>query len=223
MRGPLGLKMMMLKTILLGLTRILLPTALLPAVGWGQQATLGFTLTQILTSGEGVARDCVQPEYGTGLGARLSLPMLTSWTNLEVAGRAYWINRGYQCDAGFPPPDGTYIEEDRVNLLSRSFITTDMRLATRPSEIPVNIAVGGGNAWHEGHNLPYLMLAAGIFILDRPDVRLGLATEYQWLRVTSDQFRRTYQDFDLVAEEPLGHVHEWSHAFILGITLDIPL
>jgi hypothetical protein len=75
----------------------------------------------------------------------------------------------------------------------------------------------------EGHDLPYLMLAAGIFILDRPDVRLGLATEYQWLRVTSDQFRRTYQDFDLVAEEPLGRVHQWSHAFILGITLDIPL
>ena len=215
--------MMMLKTILPRLTRILLLTALLPAVGWGQRPTLGFTLTQIVSSGEGVARDCVQPEYGTGLGARLSLPVLTGWTNLEIGGRAHGINRGYQCVDGFPPPDGTHIEEDRVNLLSRSFVTTDVRLATRPGETPVNIAVGGGNAWHEGHNVPYLLLAAGIFMLDRPDVRLGLATEYLWLRVTSDQFRRTYQDFALVSEEPLGRVHQWSHGFILGLTLDIPL
>jgi hypothetical protein len=41
--------------------------------------------------------------------------------------------------------------------------------------------------------------------------------------VSSDQVRRTYQDFELVAEEPLGRVHEWSHAFILGIALDVPL
>jgi hypothetical protein len=96
-------------------------------------------------------------------------------------------------------------------------------LAARLDEAPVTFAVGGGNAWHEGHDLPYLVLAAGISILDRPDVRLGLESEYQWLRVTSDQFRRTYQDFELVAEEPLGRVHEWSHAFIIGITLGIPL
>jgi hypothetical protein len=214
---------MMLKTILLRSSRVLLLAALLPAWGWGQQATLGPTLTQILSSGEGVARNCLQPEYGTGLGARLSLPVLTSWTAVQLAGRGYWLNRGSECVDGFPPPDGTYIQEDRINLLSRSFITTDIRLAGRLAEVPVTFAVGGGNAWHEGYDLPYLVLAAGISILDRPDVRLGLESEYQWLRVTSDQFRRTYQDFELVVEEPLGRVHEWSHAFIIGITLGIPL
>jgi hypothetical protein len=222
-RGPFGREMMTVKTILLRSTQILLQAALLPALAWGQQSTLGLTLAQIISSGKGVARDCLEPEYRTALGARLSVPVLSKWTTLQVAGRGYWLDRGSECVDGFPPPDGTYVEEDRVNLLSRSFITTDERLAARLGEIPVNLAVGGGNAWHEGHDLPYLVLAAGISILDRPDVGLGLEGEYQWLRVTSDQFRRTYQDFDLVAEEPLGRVHEWSHAFIIGITLSVPL
>jgi hypothetical protein len=214
----------MLKTVLLRSTRILLPVALLPALGWGQQATFGFTLTQVLSSGAGVARDCIQREYGTGLGARLSVPVLTRRTTLQVAGRGYFVDLGAQCVDGFPPPDGTYVEEDRVNLLSQSFITTDVRLATRlGDEVPVNLALGGGTAWHEGHDLPYLVFAAGLSILDRPDVHLGLEGEYQYLRVSSDQVRRTYQDFELVAEEPLGRVHEWSHAFILGIALDVPL
>jgi hypothetical protein len=215
--------MMMLQMILLRSTRILLPAALLPALAWGQQATLGPTLTQITSIGDGVARVCGQPEYGTGLGARLSVPVLTKWTTLQVAGRGYWLNRGSDCVDGLPPPDGTYLVEDRVNLLSSSFLTTDVRLATQLGKAPVNVAAGVGNAWHQSHNLPYLVLAAGISLLERPNARLGLEGEYQWLRVSSDLFRRTYQDFDLVAEEPLGRVHEWSHAFILGITLGIPL
>jgi hypothetical protein len=213
----------MLKTVLLRLLRVVLPAALLPAFVWGQQATLGPTLTQIISSGAGVARSCLQPEYSTGLGVRFAMPVLTRWMTLQVAGRGYWLNRSSECVDGFPPPDGTYVEEDRVNLLSRSFVTTDVRLATRLGETPVNIAVGGGNAWHESHDLPYLVFAAGVSVVDRPDVHLGLAGEYQWLRVSSDQFRRTYQDFELVAEEPLGRVHEWSHALVIGIALGIPL
>lgn len=213
----------MLKPVLRCSTRILLPTALLPALAWGQQRAVGFTLTQILSSGPGVARNCVQPEYGTGLGARLSVPVLTRRTALQVAGRAYWVNRGSQCVDGFPPPDGTYVQDDRINLLSRSFITTDVRLATQLAEEVVNLAVGAGNAWHEGHDLPYLVFAAGLTIVDRPTFRLGLEGEYQLLRVTSDRFRRTYQDFQLVTEESLGRVHEWSDALIFGIALSVPL
>jgi hypothetical protein len=214
---------MMLKTILPHSTRILLLAGLLPALGWGQQATLGPTLTQIISSGTGVARSCLQPEYGTGLGVRFAMPVLTRWTTLQVAGRGYWLNRGSECVDGFPPPDGTYVQEDRVNLLSRSFVTTDVRLATRLGEAPVSFAVGGGNAWHAGHNLPYLVFAAGFSILDRPDVQLSLEGEYQWLRVTSDQVRRTYLNSELVAEETLGRVHEWSHALAIGINLEVPL
>ena len=203
--------------------RILLPAALLPGLLRAQQATLGPTLTQIVSSGPGVARSCLQSAYSTGLGARLSVPVLTQWTTLQVAGRGHWISWGSTCVDGFPPPAGTYIEEDRVNLLSASFITTDVRLAAQPGEeVPLHLAVGGGNAWHEGHDLPYLVFAGELIVVDRPDVRLGLASEYQWFRVTSDQYQRTYDDFELVSEEFLGQVHAWSHAFILGITLDIP-
>jgi hypothetical protein len=98
-----------------------------------------------------------------------------------------------------------------------------MRLAAQLREVPVNLALGGGIAWHEGHDLPYLVLAAGITFLERPDIRLGFQTDYQWLRVTSDRVRRTYVDFELVSEESLGRVHEWSHALVLGLTLDVPL
>ena len=203
--------------------RILLLAALLPDVAWGQQATLGATVTQIVSSGEGVARSCLQPEYGTGLGVRFERPVLRRWVALQVAARGYWLNRGSECIDGFPPSDGVYLEEDRVNLLSRSFITTDVRLAAALGETPVSVAVGGGNAWHDGYDLPYLVFAAGVSILDRPGYRLGLEGEYQWLRVSSEQVRRTYQDFQLVAEEPLGRVHQWSHAFILGINLAFPL
>jgi hypothetical protein len=114
------------------------------------------------------------------------------------------------------------VEQDRINLLSRSFITTDVRLAYQLGR-PVSIAVGGGNAWHESHNLPYLLFSAELLILDRPNVHIGMVGEYQWLRVSSDEFRRTYQDFDLVAEEPLGRVHEWSHALIIGLSVAVPL
>jgi hypothetical protein len=159
-----------------------------------------------------------------GSASDFAVPVLTRRMTLQLAGRGYWIDLPSECAIAFlPPPDGTYVEKDRINLLSRSFITTDVRLATQLGETPLSIAAGGGNAWHEGHNLPYLLLAAGLSIFDRPAVRLALQGEYHRLRVTSDQFRRTYQDFELVAEEPLGRVHEWSHAFIIGITLNIPL
>lgn len=84
-------------------------------------------------------------------------------------------------------------------------------------------AAGVGMAWHESHDLPYLVLAAGINLVEWPDAKLSLGVEYQYLRVTSDQFRRTYQNFGLVAEEPLGRVHQWSHAWALGLQVDIPL
>jgi hypothetical protein len=87
----------------------------------------------------------------------------------------------------------------------------------------MSLAVGGGNAWHEGYDLPYLVFAAALSLLDRPNVQLGLEGEYQWLRVSGDRYRRTYENFELITEEPLGRVRIWSHAVIIGVHLDIPL
>jgi hypothetical protein len=152
----------------------------------------------------------------------LTVPVLTRWTTLQVTGRGYWLEEGSSCVDGFPPPDGTYIEEDRINLQSRSFVTTDVRLGVRLGQTPVSAAVGGGNAWHEGYNLPYLVFGAALLLLDRPNVQLGVEGEYQWLRVSGDRYRRTFQDFELIAEERLGRVHTWSHAAIVGVHLGFP-
>ena len=86
---------------------VLLLVVLLPAQAWSQQTTLAPTLTQIVSSGEGIARDCDQSEYSTGLGLELELPVMTRWTSLQVAGRGYGIDLASECDSGFPPPDGT--------------------------------------------------------------------------------------------------------------------
>ena len=215
---------MIFNNVLLRSTRVLLSAAALaPALVWGQQRSVGPTFTRIITSGDGVARSCLQSGYSSGLGVRFVTPLLTKRTTLQVAGRGYWLAQGSTCVDGFPPPDGTYVEEDRVNLLSRPFVTTDVRLATRLGENSMSLAVGAGNAWHEGHDLPYLAFAAAVPLLDRPGVQLGLEGEYQWLRVSADRYRRTYQNFQLIAEERLGRVRTWSHAVIIGVHLGIPL
>jgi hypothetical protein len=205
--------------VLLRSTPLLLSAALLPDIVWGQQRAVGPTLTKIVSSGEGVARTCLQSGYSYGLGARLAMPVLTKRITLQVAGRGYWLARGSTCVDGFPPPDGTFVEEDRVNLQSRPFVTTDVRLGVRLGETPLSVAVGGGNAWHEGYDLPYLVFAAALPVLDRQNIQLDLQGEYQWLRVSGDRFRRTYQDFELIAEEPLGLARTWSHAAIIEVYL----
>jgi hypothetical protein len=79
--------------------------------------------------------------------------------------------------------------------------------------------LGGGNAWHQGYNLPYLVLATGISFASGPAYRIELGGEIQWLRVTSDRFQRTIQNGEVTAEQSLGRVHRWSHGVILGLKL----
>ena len=198
--------------------------ALVPSLAWGQRLTLGPTVTTIVESGEGVARTCLESNYPLGTGLALAIPVFSKLTTVQVAGRGYWLSQGSSCVDGFPPPDGTYIEDDRVNLQSRSFVTTDVRLAVRlGEEIPISLSLGGGGAWHEGHDLPYVVLGTAVTAVDQPDLRLELGVEYQWLRVTSDRFQRTFLNSELVAEESLGQVHQWSHAVVIGAYLGFPL
>jgi hypothetical protein len=192
-----------------------------PGLAWGQQIMAGPSVTQIVGSGTGVARTCVQQSHSTGVGARLELPVFRKRAAVQLTGRGYWLHWKPNCVDGFPPPDGTYVQDDRINLLSRSFTTTDVRLATGTG--PVSVAVGAGAAWHVGHDLPYLVFATGITILNRPDVQLDINGEFQYLRVTSDRFRRTYQNFELVSQEFLGTFHTGSHALLIGMQLSLPL
>ena len=72
--------------ILLSPAPVLLHAILLPTLAWGQQATLGLGLTQILKSGRGIARTCGQSDYGTGLELRLAAPMVSRWTKPKTIG-----------------------------------------------------------------------------------------------------------------------------------------
>lgn len=58
----------------------------------------------------------------------------------------------------------------------------------------------------ESTQSPCVVVAAAVSVLDRPYVRLG-----------------PYQNFALVAEEPLGRVGRWSHAMVFGVQLEFPL
>jgi hypothetical protein len=198
--------------------KLLLPAALVPGMLWAQRPALGATLTGLVSGGEGVGGNCLQSSYRIGIGAQLAVPAFTRWTSLQLNVRGYGIDFGSTCVDGFPPPDGTYIEDDRVDLVSRSFVTTDVRLAGWLGESPVSLALGVGNAWHVGYNLPYGLLGAELALVSEPTYGISLTGELQLLRVTSDRFRRTYQDFALVSEESLGRVHRWRHALVLGVT-----
>jgi hypothetical protein len=210
------------KTLLRSARILLFLATLVPSPTTGQQRSIGPTLSRIISSGERVARDCLQRGYSTGLGIRIATPILTMRTTLEVAGRGYWLAQWPTCVDGFPPPDGVYVEEDGVNLLSRPFVTTDVRLGIQLGKAPA-VMLGAGNAWHQGHDLPYLLLAAALPLFHGRRFQLRLEGEYQWLRASVDRFRRTYQNFQVVAEEPMGRVRSWSHAATIGLHLGIPL
>ena len=209
--------------LLRGVRIVLSVAAAVPALAEGQQRTLGPTLAWIISGGDGVARSCLQTGYSTGLGVRFVTPFLTRVTTVEVAGRGFGIPQASTCVDGFPPPNGTYVEEDRVNLLSRPFVTSDVRLGLRLGKTPTVVAFGVGNAWHEGYDFPYVLFAGRLPLLNRPGVQFGIEVEYQWLRVSGDRYRRTYQNGQLVTEEPLGRSRRWSHAASIGLHLGIPL
>ena len=207
-----------------GALALLLSAALAPSPAQGQQVTGGIGLSGVVNGGEGVSRRCYQRNYLSGVGGQLATP-LTGWANLQITGRGYWLDFGSTCETLFlSHPDGIYVEDDQVDLLARSFVTTDVRLAARlGAKSPLTLAVGGGNAWRRGFNMPYLLFAAGLILWDRPTFHVDLGGEFQWLRVSADRFRRTYQDSQVVTEEPLGRVHRGSHAVVIGLSLAGPL
>jgi len=139
--------------------------------------------------------------------------------------RAFVFPRPSTCVDGFPPPDGTFVTDDRVNLLGARILTTDLRFrgrtGTRPGALIVTI--GGGVAWHPGHDLPHVVDGAGLSLVDRACLNVTLEGEYQSLRVTSDRFQRTYQNSQLIAEQSLGQIHRWTSASAIEMRLALSL
>jgi hypothetical protein len=97
------------------------------------------------------------------------------------------------------------------------FATTDVRLQLSPVR-HLSLAVGGGTAWHEGTDLPYVVGAAGMQLPAIGPLRLGVAMEAYYLRVSTDRVRITYQNYVPVMVKPLGRTHQWSPAFTVAVT-----
>jgi len=202
----------------------LIATTVLPLTASGQRRSIGVELAAMVGGDERVSHECYQRGYSIALGGRITIPILTDLTSVELAVRGYQMATGPACVDGlvFPPPDGTYDETVRLKLQVRPFLTTDVRLGTRLGKSPLLLAVGGGNAWHTGHDLPYFVVAAGFVMVERPGVLLAVEVDYHWLRVTSDRVRRTYQGGQVVVEQLLGQVHDWGKAGVLALRVGVP-
>ena len=194
-----------------------------PPATAAQRPSLGLTIQHVFDAGPGVERSCLERGHTTGLGGRLSIGLLARFLSLDFTTRAYVLESAATCIDGFPPSDGTYVEDDRVALLAASFVTTDLRLrgSLGPQGQAPGLALGVGNAWHSSHDLPYMLAGVSVPIATGHKTRVVIEAEYLMLRVTSDRYRRTWQNAQLVAVESLGRIHHWSRALTFGAGVEV--
>lgn len=197
----------------------------LPAVAWTQRSTLGPSLTLMVGGGDGVVPRGCQDYHIGAFGLQFSRPIAGRLVTLQLAGRGFVLSLPTSChpSPSPPPPDGTYIVDERVSLLAVPFVATDARLGISAPNGMAMLTLGGGTAWREGHNVPYLVTGIGIPAVDGVTHRFGFQLEYHWVRLTSDRFRRTFLNGQMTAEQPLGNVHRWSHAVTLGMRVGVPV
>jgi hypothetical protein len=190
-----------------------------------QSPSVAFGLNHVVSSGEGISRSCLEPGYSTGLDARYVQPALTKLTSIELTARAYVFAASSTCVDGFPPPDGTYVQADRLSLLAGSFVATDLRFRLRLSHSPraSALAFGIGNTWRSSDNLPYVVAEAQVPFVARRRIRVSAEGELLVVQVAAHRYRRTYQNLQLVASESLGPSYDWRGAFSLGLVMEVPL
>jgi len=196
----------------------------LPAAS-AQSSSIAIALNHIVASGQGISRTCLEPGYRTALGVRYAHLAFSSLTSIELTARGYLFSASATCVDGFPPPDGTYDQVDRHNLLAESFASTDLRFRGRltPSPSAVSLAIGIGNTWRSHENLPYVLAEVHVPIVAHGEVHVSAEGELQLVRVVIDKYRRTYQNFQLVASEFLGRTHDGSHMISLALLVEVPL
>lgn len=190
-----------------------------------QSSSIAIPLNHVVASGEGISRSCLESGYSTGLGVRYAHPAFSALTSIELTARAYVFGASPTCVDGFPPPDGTYVQIERLNLLAASFVSTDLRFRGRltPSPRSSSLAIGIGYTWRSRHNLPYILADLHVPIIARGTVHVSAEGELQIVRVVTGRYRRTYQNFQLVASESLGRSYDGSHAVSLALMVEIPL
>jgi hypothetical protein len=178
-------------------------------------------------SGEGIRR--------TGCGAARTAAGYGVWAGYDVVGRTvalqgtvrfHGVNPSHGC--GIPerlPENGTFLVRQRRNLLQDRFVSTDLRVRIMASDWKAQplISVGAGQAWREESNIPYLMISGGVGFPMPFGVRVGVEGTLYQARVRFDDFQRTYQDFRLISQIPLGSVREWRTVRSATVFLELPL
>lgn len=158
------------------------------------------------------------------------------WGGYDVVGRAVALQGtvrvhredrvGPSCGIPAPiQPDGTFIFRERRNLLQYGFVGTDLRVRVAAPEWKVrpSIAVGAGQAWREGHNVPYGLMSAGVRFPVMFGFRAGVEGTFYQARVRFDDVQRTYENSFLISEVPLGSVREWRTVRSATVFLELPI
>lgn len=185
--------------------------------------------TYVLPVEAGNKGDCGDA-YRVGVLQRVGRQVAGAHLAVEANLRAHLIaTANDSCVYGpvqFPPPDGTYIVEDRAApYLTTRFLAGDLRLRATlptPSTTPM-FSLGYGRHWqHRGFytgsgTRPYLVAGVGMLVGTGPRWRLAIEGEYQALRESFDRRRVTWLGGQMTGNEELGTDREWQRA--VGITV----
>lgn len=192
---------------------VLASVMLLPMAAAAQGVAIGAGVTQIVQGGEGIARGCSLRGYSTGVGPDLTIPF-SAHAALAVTVRTYTKGTESGC-VGEPAPirNGTFTHDGIFRLQAAAFSTADARFEARPLRL-LRTSLGAGMAWHEGPNVPYVVLGGGVPLQHRR-FTFAFGAEYYVMRTTVDHTRITNENFRPITVESLGRSHGWSNAFAL--------
>jgi hypothetical protein len=176
----------------------------------------------LVVGGDEFVRGCSAP-FSLGFGVHGGW-RTGRFVSAAAAARIHAPPAGVGCDTSFQPPDGIYIEDDRTDLLSETFFTTDIRIGARLGTRPgaLELSIGAGMAWQPGRDLPLAIVAMNVPMVILPDARVDLTVDYTLLLVSSDRYRRTYQTGLIVDDESLGSVRNAGEMLTLGVRLQFP-
>lgn len=167
--------------------------------------------------------DCLGTSYRLGAGVHGGYALVGTVLAVQASARFHGASIGPYCVNGFPPPDGTYVVDDYRNLTADRFALTDLgiRATAAGGGAGGTVALAAGKAWRPGRDSPYVRASARVFLQVR-SVRFLLGAELYRLRLRFDRFERTWQNFEMVTNVPLGTFHEWNSAVIVTLGLEVP-
>jgi hypothetical protein len=190
---------------------------------FAQDKTVSVGVARILSAGEGVASSCFEGGSRGTITGRVAAPLLSSRISVALTGRTPALSSPARCVSAPLNPNGTFVFEERVNLLAAHFLATDVRVGVSvgPPVAIARISLGGGTTWRTGDDFPYVLGATQLTFRPTPRLEISLEGEYDRFRVVSNPVRFTYRDGLRVSEEHLGRSHVWSRATFIGLFVGV--